>query len=127
MINLTLPLPTCTIKGKSKLLTLNLYRNIHYQVSNKAKSNYKDIAWLELRPHRRKNFKKIKIIYTFYFENNHRRDIGNIGAVTDKFFSDSLVDAGIIKDDSHQYISEVSFRFGGIGSQRVEIEIKEVK
>ena len=126
MIQITLPLPRYRRKGKSKLLTLNDYRNMHYAISNNAKHEYANTAWLHLRPHRKKRYNRISIEYVLYFDTGHRRDIGNVGSITDKFFSDALVDSGIIDDDSQQYVTEVSFRYGGIGPERVEITIKEI-
>ncbi|WP_201353833.1 hypothetical protein [Hydrogenimonas urashimensis] len=126
MIRLTLPLPTYVKAGRQKLLTMNDYRNIHYRVSAEAKRTYKEIAWAHLRPHRRKHYDRVHIHYTIFFETNHRKDIGNVGAVIDKFFSDALVDAKIIPDDCQRNITAISFEYGGIGPERVEIDIKEV-
>ena len=123
MIRVTLP--RYVKAGRSKLLTMNDYRNIHYRVSAEAKRTYKEIAWAHLRPHRRKHYDRIHIHYTIFFETNQRIDIGNVGAVIDKFFSDALVDAKIIPDDCQRNITFVSFTYGGIGAERVEIDIEE--
>lgn len=126
MIRLTLPLPRYTKAGKSKLLTMNDYRNIHYRVSAEAKNNYTEVALLNLRPFRGERIDSVAITYDLYFPTNRRQDIGNIGAVVDKFFSDALVKAGIIEDDSHQFVKSVRFNYGGKGPERVEIEVETV-
>ena len=125
MIKITLPLPRYTKAGRSKMLTMNDYRNIHYRVSAQAKRDYTEISILNLLSHRRKHFDAVTILYRFFFETNVRRDIGNIGAVTDKFFSDALVKVGIIEDDDYKIVRSVTYEFGGIGPERVEIYIMQ--
>ena len=125
MIRLTLPLPYAVYRGKRALLTMNVYRNLHYKASNIAKKAYSQLAWIELRAHKHTRLKSAKIRYTLYTENSRRIDLSNVLAVVDKFFSDSLVAVGIIEDDSQKFVKRVEFVYGGVGPERVEIDIEE--
>jgi len=126
MIKLQLPIPTIKVKGKHQKLSLNLYRNAHHIPLNNAKRSYKDIVGNLLLPHRRKRLNKVKIAYTIYFATQHRRDLSNFLSVVDKFVADSLVDFKIIKDDSFQYLPEVTYRYGGVGEDYVVVVVDEI-
>lgn len=127
MIHIMLPLPKFMKDGKTKLFTMNDYRNAHYMVQNKVKNKYMNEAGWALLPYRSIHFERVAIEYVIFFETGHRKDIGNIGAVIDKFFSDAIVKSGIVADDSQKYVEKISFRYGGIGPERVEITIEEIE
>ena len=67
-------------------------------------------------------------MYTVFFKDRRRRDIGNVLSIVDKFTCDSLVDNGILIDDNFKYIPEITFRFGGFDPEnpRAELTIKEL-
>lgn len=65
--------------------------------------------------------------YRFY-EENRRRDLDNISGYFHKVFQDALVTAGILKDDSWNYIVGFSDEFEVDKKEpRIEIEICEVE
>jgi Holliday junction resolvase RusA-like endonuclease len=110
-----------------KLFALNLsyYRNLHYQILNRAKINYKhlvkkQVKGLLLTP-------PVTIIYTYYPPDKRKSDLGNVLPIHQKFFEDVLVECGCIPDDNYNYINQVIYLFGEIdkSNPRVEIEIKD--
>ena len=92
------------VGGKKFALNLNVYRNAHYQVLNKAKiifknqlfQNYPEIQ--EIKAH------QVEIGY--YIERCDKRvfDTMNIISIVDKFFLDALVESGCIPDDNYKYV-----------------------
>ena len=113
--------------GKKKIhrisLTMNWYRNVHYQTSNKVKKMVADyVKSFDLG-----KFSNVKIVYTVYFKDRSRRDLLNFVSVVDKFALDALVDKGVLIDDSYQYVREYGIKFGGIVDENyVEMEIIEI-
>jgi len=117
MFELELPMPTVRHRRRDKLLSLNLYRNLHYQSKNKAKQNYHQIVKNKiLEKYTNINFEfknNISINYKIFFSRKNRKDLMNYGSIIDKFFCDSISEIGIIEDDKIPIITKVSFEFGG--------------
>ena len=119
-----LPLYGVTKKGA---ISLNWYRNAHYQSSNAAKKKFKELIQEQLD-----QFDiiqtPIKIKYTYYAQRNNTPDLDNFVAVARKFFQDALVESGLIEDDNVNFIIASSERYGGIdkNNPRVEAEVIEV-
>ena len=113
------------VKGKG--LSVNWYRNAHYQVSNKAKVKFKKAIQGQLN-----SFDKftppLKIKYTYYAKSNNGPDLDNFTGVVKKFFQDALVESGLIQDDNVKYIIANSESYGGIDrdNPRVEVEVIEI-
>jgi Holliday junction resolvase RusA-like endonuclease len=114
------------------VLNLNIYRNTHYIVLNQAKALYKEQvkqayneAFLKYGPFMIEEPYIFK--YTVYPANNRAFDISNVCAIVDKFTCDALQELGIIKNDNHKFIPEVSYKIGKVDKDnpRVELEIKE--
>lgn len=126
MWTISVPLSVPVSKRKFFSLNLNIYRNAHYQVLNKAKTAFTDsvITRLKKIPVQ----EKITLTYTIFLPNKRKADISNIGSIVDKFFSDALVDAGVIPDDNYTYLTHVQFFFGGIDriDPRVEVTITPI-
>jgi hypothetical protein len=100
-------LPRKTKANKKVMLNLNVYRNLHYQVSNQAKAVYNGIMGNQLKGLVLKN----KIDFHFYLLRKGKRivDNSNYCSIIDKFFCDALTHWGCIKDDSDKYIGVKSF------------------
>ena len=117
----TLPLYGVTKKSS---ISVNWYRNAHYQTSNKAKIEFKRQIQSQLDL-----FDKIetpiKIKYTYYAKANNSPDLDNFVGTAKKFFQDALVESGLIEDDNINYIVSNSESYGGIDKKapRVEAEI----
>lgn len=111
-----------TKKDKTILVGMNWYRNAHFLVSNKVKHHYHDLVSKQIG---NSKFNKIKLIYKVYVGRKNT-DGHNIRAVIEKFFLDSLVEGGNIKDDSIDYVvGDSSEYYLDKDNPRIEIEIIE--
>jgi Holliday junction resolvase RusA-like endonuclease len=122
-----LPLPTYTKgrgdKKKTNLLSLNVFRNLHYQAKNKVKQDYADLVreFVKTLP----KYKTIQPSYTLYFNNNRKKDLDNYTFPMHKFLMDTLVEEGVIEDDHYGFVNEINTEFGGINDDNfVVVEIK---
>ena len=71
--------------------------------------------------------KTVYMEYTWY-EPNKRRDKDNVSSFGRKVIQDSLVDAGILKDDGWKHVVGFSDRFEvDKDNPRIEVLIKEIK
>ena len=117
-MRLDLPL-TVPIGKKSFSLNFNIYRNTHYAVLAKAKSNYK----LLIKTPKNISFNRVRLEYTLFTKTKRRLDISNVCCVVDKFICDILVERGILKDDSYDIVIEVVYRYGGVDKDRPRCEL----
>jgi len=99
-------------KKKKTPLNLNVYRNLHFRSLSSQKNAFFEIASQLLRgiP----ALGRIQLHYDIFPQSKRRMDIMNVGAIVDKYFSDSLTKMGIIVDDDYTHIDFVSFGFGGL-------------
>jgi Holliday junction resolvase RusA-like endonuclease len=105
---------------KSVSLNLGVYRNLHYQVNNKAKLTFKSVVRPQIA--RLPILKRISIEYTLFMPTKRRVDVANICCVVDKFLCDALVLAGKLEDDNHNYLSRVTYTWGGVDTLRPRVE-----
>ena len=107
-----------------KGLTLNSYRNWHYQKSNKIKKEF-TLAMSALKGY---TFTPpLSVTYTVYKKHNRRFDLDNIVVIA-KFFHDALVAHGCIQDDDAKTIREINFTFGGKADcDKIVVTIKELE
>ena len=68
----------------------------------------------------------VALLFIYFAPDKRIRDLGNMLAIHEKYFSDALVELGCLPDDSYEYINEIVYRFGSIDklNPRVEISIK---
>ena len=107
-------------KTRKKWLTLNNYRNWHYQVSNNLKRKFKSAIQSEL------DFKfsgKIIINYKYYAPDQRKRDLMNVISVIDKFFQDAMVEKGCIEADDVSIVIEVNSKYMGIDRNNPRLEV----
>ncbi len=120
------PISIPVSKNKNFALNLNQYRNAHHHTLNAAKVNFKELVtpWLRDIP----RIEKVNLIYTLFAGSKQLCDVSNICSIVDKFFSDTLVSAGIIEDDNYTVVLSSLSRFGGFdkGRSRVEVTIEPV-
>jgi hypothetical protein len=93
------------VKNKKFMLNLNVYRNTHYHVLNKAKQQFMSnliAANVEILNYK---FLAVKITYTIIPHNKALFDTQNIISIVDKFFCDTLVAFRIIPDDNYNYVT----------------------
>ena len=107
-------LPTfMNVSGKLvKPINLNIYRNLHHYHLNNQKQSFHE-AVLPLLANIPKA-KKIWIHYQIFAPRNARLDTMNVGSILDKYFSDTMVEAGKIADDDYNTVVFNSFSFGGV-------------
>lgn len=124
----TIDLPTFIQKNKNKRLALNLnsYRNWHFRDQHYTKEAFEQIVKGSLKGIPRQEM--IHLHYVLYGPTNQRRDLMNVIAVIDKYFSDALPKSGVIDDDSTKYIVSVSASWGGVdrSNPRVSVTIVPV-
>lgn len=100
-------------KSKNIGLNLNWFRNAHFQVSNNIKKQMHE--WILNNAQKSMKLSGfMEFEYTIYRKTKRRADLGNLGAVIDKFVSDGLVEAGIIEDDNTDYIKKIVYLDGGV-------------
>ena len=113
-------------KIKRYHINLNNYRNWHHQVSNNVKARYSDLACARLRLHSNKQYKKIKLEFTYYKPTKAKRDRSNILSIHEKFFCDAMTKIGMIPDDNDDYIKSSHYVSGGLDRENPRVEIKIV-
>jgi len=118
------------IKGKQNhWMNLNAFRNWHYQTSNNLKKRFKTLVQAELIERHLLDCKitqyPISVTYTLYFRDKSNVDLANVCTVVDKFTLDALVEFGILEDDSHKFVNNVKYVWGGVDKDnyRCEVEI----
>lgn len=99
-------------KKNVKAINLNIYRNLHHYHLSTQKKNFADDVKPLLRDKPRAE--KIWIHYTIFASRNGTLDTMNVGSVADKYFSDTMVEAGKIPDDSQEHVVLITFSFGGV-------------
>jgi len=115
-----------TSSKKKQALNLNVYRNLHFRSLSAQKNKFYELA------------KKLLLgvpplgVITLHYEvcptTKRRLDVMNVGSIVDKYFSDSLTEAGIIADDDYVNIPLVSFAFGGfVETEHVLVTITEIE
>lgn len=91
--------------GNKKIkLNLNVYRNLHYQVNNKAKIIFKNQLLVDYPELFHIKANRVNVIYKIIRNNDHRFDVMNIISIVDKFFLDALVEIGCIPDDNYTHV-----------------------
>lgn len=123
----TAPLKVKIRVNKYFTLNLNQYRNTNFFLLNKAKKVFEETVREQIE--KLPKFESIQIRYLIIAGSKRNFDIMNFGSVADKFFCDSLVKFGKIKDDSYDYITDIAFSYGGVekGKQRFIAEIIPLK
>lgn len=73
-------------------------------------------------------FTKISVNYVLYPKTKRLCDISNVCCIVDKFFMDTLVDMGKLKDDNYLLVPTVSYAIGSVDKDnpRCEIFITEI-
>lgn len=124
IITISLPLFITNRSNKRKWLTLNNYRNWHYQVSNDIKRRFKSEVFDKLDF----NIKgKVKIEYFYFAPDKRTRDLMNVISVIDKFFQDAMVDRGCIESDDLSTVVEVNSCYMGIDKLDPRLDVMITK
>ena len=94
-------------------------------MGNKMKKNAQEIIGWEIKRTKLKPVEDYPCSISIkWYEKNHRRDIDNI-IFGQKFILDSLVEQGVLIDDSQKYINEINHQvFVDKNNPRIEICIE---
>jgi Holliday junction resolvase RusA-like endonuclease len=114
-------------KEPGKSLTLNWYRNAHYQSNNTAKRRFKRmIAEQVLQIDAITG--PVRLDYHYYAKRKGT-DLDNFISTAKKYFQDSLVELGVIADDNCSVIVENREKFMGVdkNNPRIEVFIKQLE
>jgi hypothetical protein len=119
-----IPYPTYTKKGKTNILSMNIFRNLHHFAANRVKQDYHEVVkpFVQKLP----RFKSITVQYRLFFEGNRKKDINNFGFPVDKFLMDALVKEEVLEDDNYLYVTKTCVEigeFGGDNTNYVEVTI----
>lgn len=110
-------------KPKSHPLNLNWYRNANFHTLNNVKISFAD----QVKPMVRHlpRIATLSLQYTLYPRTHQLCDTANVCCIVDKFFCDTLVDAGVLEDDNYTILGDVRFKFGAVDPKnpRVTVEI----
>lgn len=119
-----LPLAVAVSRKKNFSLNLNQYRNAHFQVLNKAKVEFTRVVRPLLSGVPR--LEQCSLEYVLFNGKGTVPDTNNVCSVVDKFFCDTLVEAGVLPDDGPKYLVGTTFRYGGVDrdAPRVEVTIR---
>ena len=113
-------------RGEVEALNLNVYRNLHHYKHSALKKNFHKLMVPKLK-HLPK-MDKISLHYQVFPKTRGRLDTMNVGSIVDKFFSDVLVEAGVIPDDDYTHVVFNSFEIGPVckDNPRVVVTITEI-
>lgn len=127
MIINNIPLMVYVSKNKKVALNLNTYRNLHFQLNNKAKKMLLESLKREQLIEGLLPAPPFEFIYKIYRRDKRRSDLMNIGSIVDKFVSDALVTLGYITDDNTDVIKKVTVIDGGVDkiNPHARLEVKK--
>lgn len=123
---INLPIRVPVSKKSYFLINLNVYRNAHYQILNKAKQTFKEMVMNEIK--QLPFFNTISLTYVLYPQTHRKQDVANVCSVVDKFFCDALTEAGKLTDDNYDYLKTIHYCFGSVdpNNPRVEVYIQNI-
>lgn len=118
---------TVNNRGEVESLNLNIYRNLHFRSLSYQKNAF----------HKKMNpllsglprLGKVSLHYEINPKSQGRLDTMNVGSIVDKYFSDALVEAGVILDDDYTNVIFNSFKFGSVcpNDAHVLVTITEIE
>lgn len=107
---------------------LNKYQRMHFQRLHEEKQKWSKMIWAEVLKQGIAPIKgKVRITLSFFFATRVRHDPDNYSTCA-KFILDSLVDNGILIDDSFAFIDSLTTRQGGVAKpQYMVITMEEIE
>ena len=121
-IKLSLPVYTVPKKLRFNLITINWYRNAHYQISHEMKKQYLSLISEELKDLGTRINGKYKVTYIYHYKNKNS-DLMNVVSIIDKFFLDALQELEIVQEDNVKHCVEVVARVGQQDKENPRVEI----
>lgn len=125
-------LPRKTKADKKVALNLNTTRNLHYQVHNQVKQQYKTVIKEILDNTEQSHVKftrPVRVVFQLYKASNRRSDKHNVIAVVEKMLMDALTDLGVLVDDNDDWIKEELFLETRVDKERPRctVMIEEIR
>lgn len=110
---------------KKHWLTMNNYRNWHYQTADTTKKLFKEAVSSQVLalPDLTALWGQIHLHYSMYPPSQQRRDLMNAVSVIDKYFSDALVELGKITDDDLDNIRSLSCNVENVDKANPRMEV----
>jgi len=110
---------------KKHWLTMNNYRNWHYQTSDTTKKLFKEAVASQVLalPDLTALWGQVHLHYSMYPPSRQRRDLMNAVSVIDKYFSDALVEFGKLQDDDLDNIRSLSCNVETIDKANPRMEV----
>lgn len=113
VFTIKLPMRMKTNKsGDLESLNLNVFRNLHFYKLNYQKKAFQ--AYVKPLLSGLPSMEAVTLHYEVNPKGGSRLDTMNVGSIVDKFFSDALVENGIIPDDDYKHVVGNSFSFGSL-------------
>lgn len=110
------------IKKRKYALNLNTYRNLHFQVNNNLKKEYKDlIKSMIWNITTIKSPAMLEIVY--YNGTNRKSDLENNCIVHVKYLLDALVELWILATDDFDTIKDIHFMYWWYSKNNWHVEI----
>lgn len=102
---------TVNQKGRKLILNMNTYRNAHFRILAKAKTEFNNqIFSLDLYDRAIHPFKNpVQMHYDYYPASKRSYDRMNILSIVDKFTCDALIIAGVLQDDNYKLVLTPTF------------------
>ena len=104
--------------------SINPYQHKHWAIRKRVKDEWVEMIWGYLKEQGHpKNCRHVHVSAYITFKNKRVRDASNYASTLYKFLDDALVTAGVIPDDTAQYIShdEPVLRVGDRAETVIEI------
>ena len=120
-LSVPLRLPIHTKKSPYFYLNLNVYRNAHYFTLDKAKKTFEEYVWNQVKSIPKLEF--IGLEYTLHPGSRKKMDISNTCCIVDKFFCDTLVNAGVIEDDNYNICKKIVYLVGDMDKNNPHVTI----
>lgn len=122
----TIDLPTSVmVEGKKKktkvYLNLNAYRNWHHRTQHSTKVLFAKLVKPLVQHIPRQEM--VHLHYVLWAPTEARRDLMNVIAVVDKYFSDVLSDSDALDDDSTKFIVSTSTAYGGVDKNNPRVSV----
>ena len=121
-------LATARYKKSDRILTSNLYRNLHWSALAKSKREYSEYVreFCLTLP----KYKTLTVHYTLYLPDKRKRDLDNFILPTHKFLMDALTTNKVIEDDDVTILTGFSAHYEGLSDDKeyyvmIELEGEE--
>jgi hypothetical protein len=108
-------------KKKNIPLNLNHYRNANFHELNYLKTTFESVVGARIS--HLPPMTRATLTYTLFFGSNREVDVNNVISIVDKFFCDTLVNLGKLRDDNRKVIAKTINQWGGVDPKNPRVEV----